>query len=336
VPSTEGPWLIDGNASAIPYGLQEGCNPSWGDEEVIEVDPNDRWVSINWIGASTFKTLQPSIDEHEMWIYEVDGHYIEPRKASTMLLWAGERYSGMIRLDRTPKDYSIRAIDGGYSQMIGAFGILRYKGGEPGNAEPDRFNVTTTSTPHFGYNAWPVGQPTFLDKNDLHPFPPKAPARYADDLHVLELGKANATWQFTLSGKKQYPPDWSAYKPLLYNLESPEAHDQDLVIRTKNGTWVDIVLQVGSSALWPVDFPHAIHKHANKFWRIGFGNGVWKYGSMEEAIAEHPENFNLVDPPYRDTFLTEFTGAMWVALRYQVTNPGAWLVSGPRVRAHEK
>lgn len=74
----------------------------------------DRWVSINWIGGSTFKTLQPTIDEHEMWIYEVEGHYIESRRAETFLIWAGERYSALVQLDKKPMDYSIRVPDGGY------------------------------------------------------------------------------------------------------------------------------------------------------------------------------------------------------------------------------
>ncbi|KAF2166408.1 multicopper oxidase [Zasmidium cellare ATCC 36951] len=327
VPSTEGPWLIDGDPSVIPFGMQEGCVKSWGSEEIVEVDPQNKWVGINWIGASTFKTLQPSIDEHEMWIYEVDGHYIEPVKATTMLLWAGERYSAMIKLDRRPMDYSIRVIDGGYSQMIGSFGRLRYKGGERDLVEPDPwFNVTTTSMPWFGYNAWPVLQTTMLDKDNLVPWPAKVPARHSDEMHLLQLGKANSTWEFTLGGKKKYPSDRSAYKPLLYNLGSSEANDEDLVIRTKNESWVDIVLQVGQDPMWPVDFPHPIHKHANKYWRIGSGDGIWNYESVDEAIATEPANFNLENPPYRDTFLTDFQGAMWVVLRYQVTTPGAWLL----------
>lgn len=233
----------------------------------------------------------------------------------------------MIKLDKRPMDYSIRVIDGGYSQMIGSFGRLRYKGGERDLIEPDPwFNVSTTSMPWFGYNAWPVLQTTMLDKDNLVPWPPKVPARHSDEMHLLQLGKANSTWEFTLGGKKKYPSDRSAYKPLLYNLDSPEANDDDLVIRTKNGSWVDIVLQVGQDPMWPVDFPHPIHKHANKYWRIGSGDGIWTYSSVDEAIAAQPENFNLETPPYRDTFLTDFQGAMWVVLRYQVTTPGAWLL----------
>ncbi|GFF54313.1 laccase-1 [Aspergillus udagawae] len=301
------------NASAIPPGLQEGCVPYTGLTEIIEVDARDRWVSINWIGGSTFKTLQPTIDEHEMWIYEVDGHYIEPRRADTFLIWAGERYSALVRLDKKPMDYSIRVPDGGYSQMIAAFGILRYKNGDPGARRPaDRFGVTTISQPYFDYNARPTRDGiVFLDKLDLPPWRPKVSfTGDGDAMHVLYLGKANSTWEFTLSGKKKYPSDRSAYHPLLYN----------------NGTWQDIVLQVGHSPLWPVDFPHVVHKHANKFWRLGSGQGIWNYSSVAEAVADHPENFNLINPPYRDTFLTEFTGTMWVVLRYQVTCLGAWLL----------
>ncbi|CAG8903245.1 unnamed protein product [Penicillium egyptiacum] len=127
-------------------------------------------------------------------------------------------------------------------------------------------------------------------------------------------------------GKKKDPSDRSAYHPLLYSVNSPEARGDDLIIRTQNGAWQDIVLQVGHSPLWPVDFSHAVHKHANKFWRLGSGEGIWNYSSIGEAMADHPENFNLVNPPYRDTFIAEFTGAMWVVLRYQVTSPGAWLL----------
>jgi FtsP/CotA-like multicopper oxidase with cupredoxin domain len=283
---------------------------------------------LNWIGASTFKTLGVSVDEHPMWIYEVDGQYIEPRRADTFLIWAGERYSAMIRLDKEPKDYSIRIPDGGYSQIISGFGTLRYRNGRNGNeaVKPDLFNVNTTSTPFLDYNGLTLNNATSLDKIDLPPFPPTPPGQHGDDMHVLYLGKANSTWQFTMSGKSMYTPERTANNPLLFYPNSTDGYNSDLVIRTKNGTWVDLVLQVGWSPDWKVDFPHAIHKHANKYWRIGSGVGMWNYSSVAEAISEKPSNFNLINPPYRDTFLTDFTGAMWLVLRYQVTSPGAWML----------
>ncbi|KAM3449458.1 hypothetical protein MY3296_006923 [Beauveria thailandica] len=156
IPFMQRSWPNDTISDKGCFPMQEGFMASTGQKEIIKVDANQqRWLSINWIGASTFKTLQPSINEHKMWIYEVDGHYIEPRKATTMLLWAGERY------------YAIR---------------------------------------------------------------------------------------------------------------------------------------------------------------IGSELGMFSYSTVNEAIKAQPELFNLENPPYRDTFLNEFTGTMWVALRYQVTHPGAWLL----------
>lgn len=46
---------------------------------------------------------------------------------------------------------------------------------------------------------------------------------------------------------------------------------------------------------------------------------------MDEAIAAQPHSFNLVNPPYRDTFITKFEGSAWIALRYQAVNPGPWM-----------
>ena len=125
-----------------------------------------------------------------------------------------------------------------------------------------------------------------------------------------------------MGGKGMYQPDSAAYHPLLYYPNSTAAMDENLIIRTKSGTWQDIVMQVGASEDWPQDFPHMIHKHFSKFWWVGSGTVIWNYTSVAEAIAAEPSNFNLVNPPYRDTFITDFTGQMWIVVRYQVTNPG--------------
>lgn len=39
------------------------------------MDPREGWASFKFIGATFMKSLVVSIDEHPMWIYEVDGHY---------------------------------------------------------------------------------------------------------------------------------------------------------------------------------------------------------------------------------------------------------------------
>ena len=68
-----------------------------------------------------------------------------------------------------------------------------------------------------------------------------------------------------------------------------------------------------------------MHKHAQKMWKIGGAFGRWNYSSTDEAIVAQPESFNLVNPPYRDTFITKFEGTAWIVLRYQAVNPGPWM-----------
>ena len=44
-----------------------------------------------------------------------------------------------------------------------------------------------------------------------------------------------------------------------------------------------------------------MHKHFNRYWVLGQGQGDWKFGSVAEAIAAVPDSFNLVNPAVRGT-----------------------------------
>lgn len=71
---THGPHLWAGHPEMIPLHLHKGCWPSEGGREIVEVDPADKWVSINFVMAATIKTVHISIHHHHpMWVYEVDG-----------------------------------------------------------------------------------------------------------------------------------------------------------------------------------------------------------------------------------------------------------------------
>ena len=316
--STQGPYLRAGKPEAVPLHLQQGCVPAQGANETIEVDSADEWVSLNFIGAATFKTIVFSIDEHDMWVYEVDGHYIVPQRVDTVHMYAGERYSVMVKLDKPAKDYTIRVADNGLTQVISAFATLRYKGGVRG--------VQSRGVIDYGGQNSTQGKTIVtLDRDHLPPYPPNPPARKADAMHVLSTHRWKDAWKYTMSGSGMYGEDHGAYKPLLYDPHSVDDLDEGLVIRTKNGSWVDLVVQVGSLPGQPQEFPHMMHKHTGKTWQIGAGMGIWNYSSVEEAMAAEPHNFDLETPKWRDTFVTSFDGSAWIVLRYQVTNPGPWL-----------
>ncbi len=70
----EGPFL-PGKPEKIPAHLQEGCVAATGSNETIEVDASDGWASFNIVMAATMKAIVFSIDQHDLWLYEMDGTF---------------------------------------------------------------------------------------------------------------------------------------------------------------------------------------------------------------------------------------------------------------------
>jgi FtsP/CotA-like multicopper oxidase with cupredoxin domain len=317
--------------------MVSGCQPSNTSLEVIEVDPSGGWTSLNFISAATFKSPTPSVDQHSMWIYEVDGQFIEPIQYDSFTIRAGERYSVMIKLDQKPQDYPIRISDLN-SQLFSAVAILRYKN-SPWNLQITEEQFITyrgeQTAPWLDYNCELLNNATilnrFLDITNYKPFPssdlslkPAIPTP-EDQQFIFHVTRVNVSWQTTMNFPYLYPIDNDAYKPLLYQPNATEGYDPRYVIRTKNNTWVDLIVQVGEYEWWPVDFPHTMHKHSSKTWLIGVSNGVYNYSSVYEALQANPSSFNLENPGYRDTWANEFVGAQWIVMRYHVTNPGPFL-----------
>jgi FtsP/CotA-like multicopper oxidase with cupredoxin domain len=295
--------------------MQTHCVASNGSTEVIEVDAEDGWVSLNFVMAATFMSITFSVDEHDMWLYEADGQFIEPQKIQAITMYPAERYAVLIKLDKKHKDYTVR-VASKLSQIMSGFAIFRYKNRDRSDKLP-----TKPWIDYGGFNA--TKDAIVLDGGYVHlpPFPPNPPAQEADQMFVMSLGRWTAAWKWTISGKNIMPSDGDAYDPLLYDPYGKSANDPTLTIHTTNGTWVDLVLRVGALPGEPAEISHAIHKHGSKTWFIGQGYGIWNYSSVAEGIKAEPQNFNLKNPNYRDMCITTFSGAAWFVLRYQVTNP---------------
>lgn len=325
----QGPWVNESHPEKIPDHMQWGCVPSQGSNYTVQVDAADRWVSMNFIAAAANKQVDFSIDEHPMWIYEIDGNYVEPRQIVAAAITAGERYSVLVKLDKPAGSYTIRLPDSGATQVISGFANMVYNGAE---------EVLPETRPYVTYGGLNAREDTAtqsytpynISSDNMPPWPANAPAATADEEFLLVMGRAGAPHLYTMNTKYLYPMDFKADRPLLfYPNQTLGSEDDNLVVRTKNGSWVDLILQV---AVLPGDgmaFEHIMHKHGSKTWRIGNGAGMWNYSSVAEAIAAEPESFNLKDPGYRDTWMTMFSpvpaGGYWSVFRYQVTNPGPWL-----------
>lgn len=313
MPTLQGNW--EHNPKALPGGLNSGCVPSEGPNTVFEVDPEAKWASFNFISSASLKALVVSIDEHPMWVYEVDGSYIEPQLAHQVPIYNGQRYSVMVKLDKDPASYSLRVAGNG-NQIISGFASMAYKGGEASKR---------SSVPYMDYGGVNTTASVLaLNTSKLSPHPPILPSDSADDFHLLTLGRINSSWEWTLDGTTFLPANLAALEPALYNRKAPGL-DSSLKIETKNNTWVDIVFQLVIPEPTKLQPPHPIHKHSNKAFLIGADQGNFTWDSIETARTQSPQSFYDV-PIYRDTFVTAPNGAAWIAIRYHVVNPGAFLL----------
>jgi hypothetical protein len=318
VESTQKRHLRLAHPENVPLHLQKGCVAAQGDHEVIDVDPGEGWASLNFVDASTLKATVFTIAEHPMWVYEVDGHFIEPQRVDVVQQYAGERYGVLIKLNNRRRDYTIQVSDDGISQVISSYATLRYK---------DHILDPSPSRGVLDYGGQNITPVTWLDRNHLRPYPALKFSMHSDVIHVFKTQRWEHAWQHSLSGGGMYEEDRTAYIPLLHDPHQQNAQsDSSLIVSTKNGSWVDIIIQVASHPLQNRDAPHTIHKHTTKMWQIGAGMGIWNYSTTAEAIAAQPEAFNFDNPNYRDTFVTGFNGPSWIVMRYHATNPGPWML----------
>lgn len=253
-----------------------------------------------------------SVDEHPMWVYAADGRYIQPMQVDAVTVSNGARYSVLVKLDKQSGDYIIRAANTGINQIINATAVMSYT--TPHEAQdPSEPYIDIT-----GRNATP--NTVFFDEAKVTPFPVEVPSMEADSMYKLRIERYNASYRWVL-GENSYPQS-------LQTLTPPALFDRSSIpdnfsISTQNGTWVDLVFIVT-----PLQPPHPIHKHSNKYFVIGQGEGSFNYSSVAEAVKEIPQNFNFDTPQIRDSFPTPpaATKTSWLAIRYHVDNPGAFLL----------
>jgi len=69
-----------------------------------------------------------------------------------------------------------------------------------------------------------------------------------------------------------------------------------------------------------------MYKHSNKAYVVGNGLGTFTWKDVAEVQSVVPESSNFVDPMPRDTFVTSPVEQAWTVIRYQVVNPGPYLL----------
>ncbi|KAL4905280.1 laccase-1 [Aspergillus multicolor] len=321
-----GPW----NLSAVPTEAVFNCTPSTIEPPVIYVDPGfNGWVSLNFIGGTAQKAITFSVDNHPMWVYEVDGQLVEPREVEMVGVYSGARYAVMLKLDQTPGEYAIRIAVNGGDQVMSVFAILAYI---------NQDCVNTTDVPKAaigpytqGYMNYGGGNTTadvrqLLFTENLPAFgvdPPPPSSEVSKTLHTAML-RINNSYSWSLGNEVLYEPEMTSSTPLLFESDPLSVIAPKYVLTTDNGTWVDIVLEIIASEADLIHPPHPIHKHGNRAYIIGSGVGKFKWDNVSAAEAEIPDSFWVNESAaLRDTFVMDFFDSRlmegaWMVVRYFV------------------
>lgn len=313
LPALEG--RFPSTPSALPASAYDVCTATSGQVEVISVEASAGWASMNFVSAAGVDTLEVSIDNHTMYVYATDGAYIVPQPVNAITVPNGNRYQAMIKLDQTPGNYSIRVASVANNQFATGYAVLSYSGA---TEQVESFAAIS----YAGVNTTDTFRP-FSDAK-IVPFTPVAVGD-ASSTFFMNVKQLGASYLWTMSGTENYNLTTNEEEiPLLFDPTQSIANDNRVTIKTKNNTWVDLVL-INPGPLAPA---HPIHKHSNKGYIIGSGIGAFNWSSVSAAAAVIPQNFNFVSPPPRDGFtIPPATGnATWMAVRYEVVNPGAFIM----------
>ncbi|KAE8343968.1 hypothetical protein BDV24DRAFT_172300 [Aspergillus arachidicola] len=300
-------------ANLTPKGFLRGCTPSQGPTEVFEVESVSQYRSWDLINIAGSLELAFSIDQHPLYVYAVDGRYIEPIRVDAITIPIGSRYSVLVKLDQPAGEYMVRAANTGANQIINGTGIMRYRA-----STHNRKRLSQPWITEVGTNA--TENTAFLDETRIVPFPVEVPSLHVDRTYILNVDHIGNSYSWTL-GNHSYPQSNEEVTPLLFNRSSiPTKY----TITTLNNTWVDLIVNVTTGG----QPPHPIHKHSNKYFVIGSGSGAFRYHSVAEAVKDIPQSFNLCNPQMRDTFFSPpaDAGPSWLAIRYHVANPGPFLL----------
>ncbi|KAF5516133.1 Laccase abr2 [Colletotrichum siamense] len=310
-------------AKLPPHAVREcigGRNPKGN--FTFSVDEKLGWAALTFVNVGGLYPLQVSIDNHELHVYAVDGQYIHPVVTDRVYVGNGNRVSVLVKLDQGPARYTIRMANDLLNQILGGFAEMAY--GDA--ADPPRHQK-----PKMNYAGQPLIDPIRSFKpEEGQPYPERRPARRPDRTVKLVLrkpGRPHGAYEWSLSGHELYNMTAEELDPPMLFKGPSKAPESELVVFSEVGDWVDMILETEG----PFAQSHPIHKHGNKVFFLGSGIGRFPWRSVEDAERSLPVgSFNFENPAHLDTFTTpDIAGnapAVWTVVRYQVENPGAWLL----------
>jgi hypothetical protein len=213
----------DTHTEKLPSSVFDVCTPTQGSREVIKAPCSKKWMALDIISSAGIGTFAVSIDEHPLWVYAVDGHYIEPLKVDVLTLANGERYSVFVQLNKPASNYGVRIASLALAQLIDTTAVLSYDDAEQSYANGSTAITSEPSINRAGGNV--TSDVVFFNQAEMVSFPPQfpQPAPEVDQTFLFSLATAGSSYRWALNGTT-YDHAIDNSKPwALYNSQRNES-----------------------------------------------------------------------------------------------------------------
>ncbi|XP_027094972.1 laccase-14-like [Coffea arabica] len=304
---------------------------------------------LRMINAAMNNILFFSIAKHQITVVGSDGSYTKPFKSDYIAISPGQTIDFLLEANQAPDHYYMAAKV--YNSALPVpfdhsttTGIIEYSGNYTPSS-PLSFprlpllNDTKASVNFTGglrNLASKVDVPLNLDTKlfltisvNLRPCETNntctGPAghRFAASINNISFvqPQINILQAYYGGLRGVYEEQFPSFPPLKFNftaqpfpfkLTIPSLGTKVKVLEYNSN--VEIVLQA-TSLVWSPD--HPMHLHGHSFYVVGSG-----IGNFDEK--KDPLNYNLVDPPLRNTIAVPRNG--WTTIRFKANNPGVWLM----------
>ncbi|KAH9963477.1 laccase [Lactifluus volemus] len=256
-----------------------------------------RLVSISCDPSFTF-----SIDNHTMTVIEVEGTNVQPLLVDSIRIFAGQRYSVVVKADQPINNYWLRALPitagGGNTGFSGGINVGVFHYDDAPEAPP-----TTDPAVNVPVSVKP------LVETDLHPLVPTPvpgnPTPGGADINInLDVILNFTEFMFDINGTPFRPPT----VPVLLQILSGAKTASQLVpagsiYGLEPNKSVELTIPGGA-----VGGPHPVHLHGHNFHVV--------------RSAGNP-SYNFVNPVIRDVVTIGDAGDN-VTIRFFTDNPGPW------------
>ncbi|KAG9137152.1 hypothetical protein Leryth_011974 [Lithospermum erythrorhizon] len=305
---------------------------------IKNVEPGNTYL-LRIINAALRNELFFAVANHTFTVVEIDATYTKSFTTTAIMLAPGQTINVLLEANQEPGGLFVMAARPYLTSLFPfdnstTIGFLRYKKRKIGKFPPPYFLSKLRS---LGSASYPCRVPEIVNKRvistislNLQDCPGNRTCTGFRNMSffasmnnqsfirpsrsILEFHYRNLTGFPLSTAFPEKPPHPFNYTGVDSVAENMKTEFGTKLLEVPFGMKLEIVLQ-DTNFLNPEN--HPIHVHGHNFFIVGRG-----FGNFDENVD--PENYNLVDPPERNTVAVPMGG--WAAIRLIADNPGVWFI----------